>query len=99
MKKALSIILSLALCLALFAGCTTQTTTEKNAANVAEEPEKTAEPADENKGNVINPLPETIDINSLEDCTVAASLEDGDAYVDDSGKNGDEAEGVFIRTL
>ena len=35
---------------------------------------------------VINPLPETLDVNALDNCTVAVSLEKGDAYVDDSGK-------------
>ena len=35
--------------------------------------------------NVIHPLPETLDINNLEDCTVSISLEKGNAYVDDSG--------------
>ena len=90
MKKVLSIILALALCQTLFAGCAkedvTTETTENNEANVAQEPEKTAEPAAENMGNVIKPLPETLDINSLDNCTVAVSLEKGDAYVDDSGK-------------
>ena len=36
--------------------------------------------------NVIRPLPETINVNNLENCTVAVSFEKGDAYVDDSGK-------------
>ena len=35
---------------------------------------------------VINPIPETLDITALDNCTVAVSLEKGDAYVDDSGK-------------
>ena len=36
--------------------------------------------------NVIYPLPETIDINNLYNCTVPVSFEKGDAYVDDTGK-------------
>ena len=41
----------------------------------------------ENKENkVIYPLPETLDIKELDNCTVAVSLEKGDAFVDDSGK-------------
>ena len=41
----------------------------------------------ENKENkVISPLPETLDIKELDNCTVAVSLEKGDAFVDDSGK-------------
>ena len=34
----------------------------------------------------VNPLPETIDVNNLDNCTVAVSFEQGDAYVDDEGK-------------
>ena len=33
----------------------------------------------------VSPLPITIDINHLDNCTVAVSLEKGDAYVDDTG--------------
>ena len=41
---------------------------------------------EENNTKVINPLPETLDVNALDNCTVAVSLEKGDAYVDDNGK-------------
>ena len=41
---------------------------------------------EENNAKVINPLPETLDVNALDNCTVAVSLEKGDAYVDDNGK-------------
>ena len=41
---------------------------------------------EENNTKVINPLPETLDVNALDNCTVAVSLEKGNAYVDDSGK-------------
>lgn len=34
---------------------------------------------------VLSPLPGTIDINNLDNCTVAVSLEEGGAYVDDTG--------------
>ena len=33
----------------------------------------------------ISPLPVTIDMNRLDNCTVAVSFEEGDAYVDDTG--------------
>ena len=33
----------------------------------------------------ISPLPTTIDMNALDNCTLAVSFEEGDAYVDDSG--------------
>ena len=41
---------------------------------------------EENNAKVINPFPETLDVNALDNCTVAVSLEKGDAYVDDNGK-------------
>ena len=70
MKKTLSILLALTMCLAMFAGCQTQAPTT----------------GEETTGKVISPLPETLDINNLEDCMVRVSLEQGDAYVDDNGK-------------
>ena len=70
MKKTVSIILILILCFSLLAGCKTQT--ENNNA--------------ETNAKVVNPLPETIDVNKLDNCTVAVSLEKDDAFVDDNGK-------------
>lgn len=35
--------------------------------------------------NVLKPLPAAIDIEAIEDCTMAVSLKKGDAYVDDNG--------------
>lgn len=35
---------------------------------------------------VVSPLPQTLDITNLTDCTLAVSLEKGDVYVDDNGK-------------
>ena len=43
------------------------------------------ESADSVKGKIISPLPVTIDLNQLDNCTVAVSFEEGDAYVDDTG--------------
>lgn len=40
----------------------------------------------ENKANVISPMSEDLDIDALENCTVAVSLEKGDAKVSDNGK-------------
>mgnify|MGYP000572593302 CR=1 FL=1 len=70
MKKALSILLVLILAISLLAGCGTQTE-NKN---------------EENNTKVIRPLPETLDINALDNCTVAVSLEKGDAKLSDDGK-------------
>ena len=70
MKKILSIILAVVLSLGMLAGCGTKTETESKEQNV----------------NVISPLPETLDINALDNCTVSVSLKKGGAYVNDSGK-------------
>jgi uncharacterized protein YcfL len=40
----------------------------------------------ENNTKVIKPLPETIDVNALDNCTVAVSFEKGDARLSDNGK-------------
>ena len=70
MKKVLSIILVLVLSIGLFAGCSKETTDANSSATHA----------------VIKPLSETLDINALDNCTVAVSLEKGDVKVSDSGK-------------
>jgi len=41
---------------------------------------------EENNAKVIRPMPETLDIDALDNCTVAGSIEKGDAFVDDNGK-------------
>ena len=40
----------------------------------------------ENSVRIISPLPETIDVNALDNCTIAVSLEKGDAKLSDNGK-------------
>ena len=70
MKKILSVIMAVILSLGMLAGCGTKTETESKEPNA----------------NIISPLPETLDINALDNCTVAISLEKGGAYVNDSGK-------------
>lgn len=70
MKKTLAIFLCLIFCVAVLAGCGAKTENENNEPNE----------------NVISPLPATLDINALDNCTVAVSLEKGDAYVNDDGK-------------
>lgn len=81
MKKTLSILLALVMVIGVFAGCTADT---KKAETAPEAPTTKITP--EAAGNVISPLPETLDADALDNCTVAVSLEKGDAYVDDSGK-------------
>ena len=48
-------------------------------------PSTTAAPETTAAGLRISPLPETIDLGHLDNCTVAVSLKEGDAYVDDTG--------------
>ena len=43
------------------------------------------EVTEEAAGATISPLPTTIDMNALDNCTLAVSFEEGDAYVDDTG--------------
>lgn len=47
---------------------------------------KTTDVPHQNNTTVIYPLPETVDINNLDNCTVPISFEKGDVYVDDGGK-------------
>lgn len=83
MKKLLSVVLALVLCLSLFAGCKDETDATSSASKTESKENKETK---ETNAKTITPLPETLDINNLDDCTVAVSLEEGDAYVDDSGK-------------
>ena len=43
-----------------------------------------AEPSSESK--TISPLPPSVDLEHLDDCTIAVSFQEGDAFVDDTGK-------------
>lgn len=63
----------------------TQTVTEPSSENWQEtEPDNGTDV--ELTGVVIKPLPIAVDIANLDECTVAASLEEGDFYLDDDGK-------------
>lgn len=91
MKKTLSIISAIALGAGVLAGCGAKTdvpaeTAISSVLSSEKATEKATEKAAEKSGNVVKPLPETLDVNNLENCTVAVSLEKGGAYVDDSGK-------------
>lgn len=57
------------------------TTVPTEAPADVKEPTEAPAPA----AKTISPLPVTIDINNLNNCTVAVSFEKGDAYVDDTG--------------
>ena len=91
MKKTIAIILALVLGLCVLTACSTQTENEgtkeeTKKESVKKETESKAEDSEKDDVKTIAPLPSTIDIDNLEDCTVSVSLEKGDAYVDDSGK-------------
>ena len=47
--------------------------------------EEVIEEAEASDGAKISPLPTTIDMNALDNCTLAVSFEEGDAYVDVTG--------------
>lgn len=76
MKKILALILGSLLAVCLFASCNAK----PEAAPVENKPE------DNNNVKVVSPLPASIDMDALDNCTVAVSLEEGGAYVDDEGK-------------
>lgn len=87
MKKLL--MLFLALC-CLMAGCGKA---EPSAESTVPQTETTAAPettvsetqAPTEPPVTVSPLPQGIDLNNLEDCTLPVSLAEGDAYVDDEG--------------
>ena len=90
-KKIMYLVCGVILCISLN-GCgaqkeTVNEGTNNNTNNNTQKVEDSAETEeDTNESSVIvSPLPDYIDINNLDDCTVAVSLEHGDAYVDDTG--------------
>lgn len=74
MKK---LVLLLTICL-LFVGCGAKEETVTVTETVAETETVT--------GTVISPLPATIDVNALENCTVAVSFNEGDFFVNEAGE-------------
>lgn len=81
-KKMLFVIYSVILCISMI-GCGGPKEKENNSIESQIE-DNSIENVNETN-NIISPLPATIDINNLDNCTVAVSLEQGDAYVDDTG--------------
>ena len=72
MKKTLLVVFAFVLCVSLLAGCETKVPGAATSAAPAK--------------NVIKPLDEVVDVKNLNDCTVAVSLGEGDAFVDGNGK-------------
>lgn len=81
-KKILLFVCSVILCASMI-GCGIPKEEENNSIESVIEDNSIEDVTETN--NIISPLPVTIDINKLDNCTVAISLEQGDAYVDDTG--------------
>ena len=89
MKKLLVLLMICCMCTA----CGTKEESAEvpeQAVEVVEEKEEVTEEAvveeaEATEGTKIVPLPTTIDMNALDNCTLAVSFEEGDAYVDDTG--------------
>ena len=81
-KKMLLVVCSVILCISII-GCGASKEKENNSIQSVIEDNSIEEVTETN--TIISPLPVTIDINNLDNCTVAVSLEQGDAYVDDTG--------------
>ena len=89
MKKLLVLLMICCMCTACGAKEEAAEVPEQ-AVEVVEETEEVteeavAEEAEATEGTKIVPLPTTIDMNALDNCTLAVSFEEGDAYVDDTG--------------
>ncbi len=76
-KKMLLVVCSIILCTSMI-GCGATKEKENSA-----ESETVVDETEVN--NTILPLPVSVDVNNLDNCTLAVSLEQGDAYVDDTG--------------
>ena len=76
MRKYLKNIIVLTLALSLVGCNTVKPEQEVTEEQVIEQPQE---------GKIISPLPVTIDMEQLDNCTVAVSFKEGDAYVDDTG--------------
>ena len=95
-KKILLVVCSIILCASMI-GCGATKEKENNSVESKTEESSIETETEENSTesetevdgtevyNTILPLPGSIDINNLDNCTVAVSLEQGDAYVDDTG--------------
>ena len=82
MKKKFLAACVLAVCLVAFAGCSNSSPADTQSGAHTDAP-PSAEPSPESF--TVSPLPVTIDLNDLNDCTVAVSFQKGDAFVDDTG--------------
>ena len=77
MKKLLLMLMICCMCTACGA--------KEDNANVQEQPNDTVASTQTEESAKISPLPVTIDMNALDNCTLPVSFGKGDAYLDDSG--------------
>lgn len=90
MKKIAALMMMLCI---LMTACASEETTEATTAapttaaptTAAPTTAATEAPATEAEGKTVSPMPETLDLETLDNCTVNVSFEEGDVYVDDSG--------------
>ena len=79
MKSKYFVACTLAISLIALAGCSNSRPENTQANSESSKEESSSEAL------VVSPLPVSIDLNHLEDCTVAVSFDQGDAFVDDTG--------------
>jgi len=81
-------LLALLMICCLFTGCGMKADVNNDVVADPVETDMPEDSADDSQGgtvNTVSPLPTTIDLNALDNCTLAVSFEEGDAYVDDTG--------------
>lgn len=84
MKRVIAFFLVLCCLFCFFTACGSDRADSGDAADTADTP-NTPDPVPDPSETAIAPLPVTLDLSHLDDCTVAVSLNKGDAYVDDTG--------------
>lgn len=83
MKRIPFVACALTMSFLILAGCSNQ-----KPGNVQESTKPTSDLASTEasaEGKTVSPLPSSIDLDHLDNCTIAVSFQKGDAYVDDTG--------------
>lgn len=97
MKRKLAAACVIAMTLSLMAGCSSNNKDDEKTTSIVDSEVDMNEEAtkadtesddstetDSSQSGEISPMPTYIDLDNLEDCTIAVSFEDGDVYKDDS---------------
>lgn len=85
MKRKIFAACALTTALLALAGCSQSATSETQSTAASDSTSAVAEDSAASAEKTVSPLPTGIDMDHLDDCTVAVSFEKGDAYVDDTG--------------